>query len=327
MILSKNSERDNLSCELFPQIEPFSTNFLSTKDGHSIYYEQCGNPSGVPVIVFHGGPGAGCNPNMRRYFDPNHYRIILFDQRGCGKSKPHASIINNTTWHLLDDIESIRKSLKIKRFFIFGGSWGSALALIYSQKFPNNVLGLVLRGLFTMTQSELDWFYSEGGASLFWPEKWKDFTDIIPPNERNNLIEAYRKRLFNKSKEVREKFAISWTIWENSLATIRSPEVPSNPPATYALAFSRIENHYFINKGFLGEDEQILANMHKLENIPGTIIQGRYDMVCPPVTAFRIHKAWQKSKLILKNFAGHAMTEPDITRALLKATEEFKDYI
>ena len=327
MTVNKNNTQENIPYELFPPIEPFFSNTLLTVDGHSIYLEQCGNPEGIPVIVLHGGPGAGCNANMRRYFDPNHYRIILFDQRGCGRSKPHASVMNNTTWHLVDDIEEIRISLNLGKVFLFGGSWGSTLGLIYAQNFPNNVLGMVLRGLFTMTQKELDWFYAEGGASLFWPERWDEFSNIIPADERSNLIKAYHKRLFNDSKKVREKFAISWTIWENSLASIKNSEIYLNPSAHYALAFSRIENHYFINKGFLNKDDQIFSDLHKLEHIPSIIVQGRYDMVCPPVTAFQIHKAWKKSKLIFANHSGHAMSEPNITRALLGAMEEFKDYI
>ena len=327
MIFSKNKVKDISRSELFPTIKPFSTDILSTQDNHSIYFEQCGNPEGVPVIVLHGGPGAGCNPNMRRYFDPKHYRIILFDQRGSGKSKPHASVTNNTTWHLVEDIEEIRKRLRLEKILIFGGSWGSTLGLIYAQKFPNNVLGLVLRGLFTMTQKELDWFYSEGGASLFWPEQWSLFSNIIPEHERENLIKAYNKRLFHESQGTREKYALSWTIWENSLATLQSSNFHSNPPINYALAFSRIENHYFINKGFLKEDNQIFSDLHKINHIPSIIVQGRYDMVCPPVTAFNIHKAWDKSKLILADISGHAMSEAEITKALLKATEDFKLYI
>ncbi len=325
MNLQKNNKREISQDELFPHIKPFFTQILSTNDGYRIYFEQCGNPKGVPILVLHGGPGAGCNPNMRRYFDPNYYRIILFDQRGCGRSKPHAAVKNNTTWHLLNDIEEIRRILEIEKFFIFGGSWGSTLALVYAQKFPNHVLGMILRGLFTMTQRELNWFYSEGGVSVFWPDRWSDFSNIIPPVERHDLIKAYKKRLFHESKEVREKFALAWTIWENSLATIKGSEITSPPPVDYALAFSRIENHYFYNKGFLKKDDQIFSELYKLKNIPGVIVQGRYDMVCPPVTAFKVHEAWKKSQLILANCSGHAMSEPNITKALLKASEEFKN--
>ena len=326
MIFTKNRVKKVPQSELFPPIKPFSSDILSTTDNHKIYFEQCGNPKGVPVIVLHGGPGAGCNPNMRRFFDPKHYRIILFDQRGCGRSKPHASVINNTTWHLVEDIENLRMHLSLEKTLIFGGSWGSTLGLIYAQKFPSNVLGLILRGLFTMTQKELDWFYSEGGASLFWPDQWYHFSSIVPENERDNLIKAYNKRLFNESEQIREKFALSWTIWENSLATLQSSDTLSNPPVNYALAFSRIENHYFINKGFLEKDNQIFSDIHKIKDVPGIIVQGRYDMVCPPVTAFNINKVWDKSKLIFANLSGHAMSEPNITKALLSATEDFKNY-
>ena len=277
-------------------------------------------------MILHGGPGAGCNPNMRRYFDPKFYRIILFDQRGCGKSLPHASVLNNTTWHLIDDIENIRKKLNIKRFLIFGGSWGSTLGLIYSINFPENVIGLILRGIFMMTKRELDWFYKEGGASLFWPEKWNVFVEMIPQSEHKNIIKAYHKRLFHKSKQIREKFSLSWMNWENSLASMQNSITINTPPINYALAFSRIENHYFYNKGFLDSDNYIINNVKKFSNVPGIIIQGRYDMVCPPNSAYRLHNAWSKSDLNLIDFSGHAMSEPKISQELIKATERFKNY-
>ena len=313
----------NINSTLYPHLEPFSNEYLRTDDGYEIYIEQCGNPKGTPVIVLHGGPGAGCNVNMRRFFDPHYYRIILFDQRGCGRSKPHASVENNTTWHLVEDIERIRNKFLIKKFLIFGGSWGSALGLLYAQKYPKNVSGLILRGLFTMTQRELNWFYSEGGASLFWPDHWASFSHLVPDLERQNLIKAYNKRLFHEDAKVRIKFAKAWAAWENKLASIDSPKIDSEPPEKYALAFARIENHYFINKCFLIRDNHILENLYKIDKIPGVIIQGRYDMVCPPVTAYNVHKLWTKSKLVFANASGHAMTEPNIKKALLNATESF----
>ncbi len=326
MALYKNEVAVGDTYSLFSNIQPYTNNYIKTNDGYKIYFEECGNKDGLPVIVIHGGPGAGCNPNMRRYFDPKFYRIILFDQRGCGKSIPHASIINNTTWDLIDDIEKIRKKLNINKFLIFGGSWGSTLGLIYSINYPQHVIGMILRGIFLMTNKELDWFYKEGGASLFWPEKWREFIKMIPHSEQNNIIEAYHKRLFHKSKEIREKFSISWLKWENSLASMQKSINNFTPPINYALAFSRIENHYFYNRGFLGSDNYIINNVEKINNIPGIIIQGRYDMVCPPNSASRLNDAWPKSELNMIDFSGHAMSEPKISEELIKATEKFKNY-
>ena len=325
MALYKNEKKLENTYSLFQNILPYSNSYIKTKDGYRIYFEECGNPNGLPVLILHGGPGAGCNPNMRRYFDPKFYRIILFDQRGCGKSLPHASVYNNTTWHLIDDIENIRKKLNIKKFLIFGGSWGSTLGLIYSINFPEHVVGLILRGIFMMTKKELDWFYKKGGASLFWPEKWNAFVEMIPQIEHKNIIKAYNKRLFHKSKQIREKFSISWLNWENSLASMQNSH-KINPPINYALAFSRIENHYFYNKGFLESDDYIINNVKKFSNIPGIIIQGRYDMVCPPKSAYRLYSDWSKSELNLIDFSGHAMSEPKISQELVKATEKFKSY-
>ena len=324
MVLYKNQKKEEKNYSLFPNIQPYSKNYLNTNDGYKIYIEECGNPNGLPVLVLHGGPGAGCNPNMRRYFDPKFFRIVLFDQRGCGRSNPHASVLNNTTWHLINDIENIRKLLNLNKFLIFGGSWGSTLGLIYAIKFPENILGMILRGIFTMSNDELDWFYKEGGASVFWPEKWNSFIEMIPQNERDDIIKAYNKRLFHESKEIREKFSIYWASWENALASMQSSSPSYNPPLNYALAFSRIENHYFFNNGFLESDDYIFKNSYKFENIPGVIVQGRYDMVCPPVTAYRLHHAWTKSELRVMDCSGHAMSEPKITKELIKATEKFK---
>ena len=324
MALYKNEKKNESSHSLFPNIQPYSNSFIYTKDGYQIYFEECGNPNGLPVFILHGGPGAGCNPNMRKYFDPKFYRIILFDQRGCGRSQPHASVENNTTWHLIDDIENIRKKLNLNKILIFGGSWGSTLGLIYSINFPQNVIGMILRGIFMMTKSELDWFYKEGGASLFWPEKWHEFVKMIPQDERNNIIKAYHKRLFNNSKDLQEKFSIAWFKWETALASMQNSSNNYTPSIKYALAFSRIENHYFINKGFLKEENYILKNVVKLKDIPGIIIQGRYDMVCPPNSAYRLHDAWSKSELKIMDFSGHAMSEPKISEELIEATEKFK---
>ena len=326
MAIYKNEKKIKKTYSLFSSIQPFSNGYINTKDGYKIYYEECGNPRGLPVMVLHGGPGAGCNSNMRRYFDPKYYRIILFDQRGCGKSLPNASVSENTTWHLVDDIEKIRKKLNLEKILLFGGSWGSTLGLIYSISFPENVFGMILRGIFLMTERELNWFYKEGGASYFWPEEWKKFVEMIPDCEHKNLIKAYHKRLFHRQKEIREKFSLLWMNWENSLASMENSRRNFYTPTNYALAFSRIENHYFINKGFLENDDYIISNINKIEEIKGIIIQGRYDMVCPPNSAYILHKAWSKSELNIVDFSGHAMSETRVSQELLKATEKFKSY-
>ena len=310
---------------LFPEIEPFKKNIINTGDGHQIYYEECGNPKGVPVIVLHGGPGGGCSPSMRRYFDPDAYYIVLFDQRGCGRSRPFASVENNTTWHLISDIELIRKKLNVEKFILFGGSWGAALSLIYAQKYPEMVSKMILRGVFTMTNQELDWFYKEGGVSKFWPEAWRSFRDMLPINERKNLIEGYHTRLFGSSPTEQGRYARAWTAWENALANLESPGFGSSPSTDYARAFARIESHYFKNIGFLEKSNQIKNNMHKIADIPSIIVQGRYDMICPPAIAAEIHRLWPNSKLVMVSKAGHAMSEPGITEALINATEIFKN--
>ncbi len=293
---------------------------METADGHSIYVEQCGNPKGLPVVVMHGGPGGGCNPSMRRYFNPDAWRIVLFDQRGCGRSRPHASVENNTTWHLLSDIEMIRKALGIARWAVFGGSWGATLSLIYAQQFPERVFQLFLRGVFLMTQAELDWFYG-GGAGQFWPELWENFRSMVPQEERSNLITAYHKRLFSGDVALETRFAMAWASWENALASIQSTGRAGAGPEAYARAFARLENHYFKNAGFLEHDGQILQNLSRIAHIPGIIIQGRYDMICPPTSAWRLHKGWPASRLHLVPLAGHALSEPPIVAKLVEATD------
>lgn len=305
---------------LYPAREPFDKRTLEVTGGHTIYLEQSGNENGEPVVVFHGGPGGGCSPGMRRFFDPDKYRVILFDQRGCGRSAPYASVENNTTWDLIDDIEAIRTALEVRKWTVFGGSWGATLALLYAQKHPAWVKALVLRGIFTMTQAELDWFYG-GGAGKFWPEAWKSFTEMIPESERSDLIAAYRKRLFGKIDAEVIQFSRAWAAWENALATLESEGRGGKVPAHYARAFSRIENHYFTNKGFLEEDKQIFRDMPKIKHIPGYIVQGRYDMICPPHTAFSLHSLWPKSELRLVR-AGHAMSEPAIAAELVGIMNE-----
>lgn len=316
-------EKKTASQFLYPPIEPFDQRMLDVGDGHRIYVEQCGNPDGEPVIVLHGGPGGGCSPAMRRYFDPMHYRIVLFDQRGCGRSRPHASVEANTTWHLVDDIERIRKTLAIERWFVFGGSWGATLALIYGISHPECVRHLILRGVFLMTQSELHWFYG-GGAGQFWPDIWSRFTALIPEDEHDDLIAAYHRRLFSGDHPQETRFARAWASWENTLASISNDGPGGDSPAEYARAFARLENHYFMNLGFLDGDRWIERNMGKLTDVPGTIVQGRYDMICPPAAAHRLNSAWGASRLVIVPRAGHALSEPGISAELVRTTDRLR---
>lgn len=320
--MDKAAGQKGASHYLYPPIDPFDQRMLDVGDGHTIYVEQCGNPLGLPVVVLHGGPGGGCSPAMRRYFDPAKYRIILFDQRGCGRSRPHASVENNTTWHLVADIEKIRRVLGIEQWIVFGGSWGATLSLIYAQSHPDCVKALVLRGVFLMTQEELDWFYG-GGAGQFWPDLWARFEGMVPPEERDDLIEAYHKRLFSDDLVVQTKFARAWASWENALATVASRGAISESPAEYARAFSRLENHYFKNAGFLGADDQILKNVDKIQHIPGFIVQGRLDMICPPQRAWALAQVWNKADLRMIPAAGHALSEVGITSELVSIMDAF----
>ncbi|PRZ49349.1 prolyl aminopeptidase [Tritonibacter scottomollicae] len=309
---------------LYPPIEPFDQRMLDVGQGHRIYLEQSGNPDGVPVIVCHGGPGGGTSPAMRRYFDPSVYRIILFDQRGCGRSRPHASCEDNTTWHLVADMELIRELLEINSWMVFGGSWGATLALVYAQTHPDRVSHLILRGVFLMTQSELAWFYG-GGAGKFWPETWEKFTALVPEDEHDDLIAAYHRRLFSGDREEEVRFGRAWSAWENALASVYSNGVSGESPGDYARAFARLENHYFSNGGFLHMDGQILANMGRIAHIPGVIVQGRYDMICPPQSAYDIHKQWPNSDLIMVRNAGHALSEPGISAELVKTMDQLAE--
>ncbi len=306
---------------LHPPIEPFDQQMMDVGQGHRIYMEQCGNPKGVPVIVLHGGPGGGCSPAMRRYFDPAIFRVILFDQRGCGRSRPYASVTDNTTWHLVGDIEHIRTQLGIDAWMVFGGSWGATLSLIYAQTHPAHVTHLILRGVFLMTQGELDWFYG-GGAGKFWPEVWARFIAPIPDAERGDLIAAYHRRLFSGDMAEETRYGRTWSAWENALASIHSGGRSGESPGDYARAFARLENHYFINKGFLEIDGQILANMGRISHIPGTIVQGRYDMICPPSAAWRLSQLWPACNLKMVRNAGHALSEPGISAELVRVMDQ-----
>ena len=321
--MDKVAGKNGRGGELYPPIHPFDRQMLDVGDGHMVYVEQSGNPQGIPVVVFHGGPGGGSSPAMRRFFDPKAYRIILFDQRGCGRSTPHALVRDNTTWHLVQDIELIRQTLNIDRWIVFGGSWGATLALIYAQKYPRHVAYLALRGIFLATRDELDWFYG-GGAGRFFPELWERFTRIIPEEEHGDLIAAYNKRLFSRDKAEQQLYAKAWAGWENALASIENPGRPIDSPADYALAFAKIENHYFSHGAFLDRDGQILAQMPRIAHIPGTIVQGRHDMICPPATAWNLHKRWPSSELKMIHKAGHALSEPAIAAELVRVMDKLK---
>ncbi|WP_037313156.1 prolyl aminopeptidase [Ruegeria halocynthiae] len=302
---------------LYPPIDPFDQRMVDVGDGHRIYMEQCGNPDGIPVVVLHGGPGGGCSPAMRRYFDPNVFRVILFDQRGCGRSRPHASVTDNTTWHLVADIERLRTLLDIDDWTVFGGSWGATLALIYAQAHPDRVNRLVLRGVFLATQAELDWFYG-GGAGKFWPEQWAKFTSLLTEGELTDAIGAYNRRLFSGDHATEVLYARAWSAWENALASIHSNAPAGESPGEYARAFARLENHYFINGAFLEEDGQILNQVDRIAHIPGHIVQGRYDMICPPQAAWNLAERWPNAELKMVRNAGHALSEPGISAELVR---------
>lgn len=318
--MDKASGQKRTVTNLYPSIDPFDQRMMDVGDGHRIYVEQCGNPDGIPVVVLHGGPGGGCSPMMRRYFDPEKFRVILFDQRGCGRSRPHASVEDNTTWHLVRDIELIRTTFHIDRWIVFGGSWGATLALIYAQAHPDRALQLVLRGVFLSTQPELDWFYG-GGAGAFWPDLWAQFENLIPEDERDDMIAAYHRRLFSGDVVLETRYARAWAAWENALASIDSDGAGGSGPAEYARAFARLENHYFTNRCFLDDRQQILNNMDKISHIPAVIVQGRFDMICPPVSASKLASLWPASRLVMVPKAGHALSEPGVSRELIQAMD------
>ncbi len=311
------------AARLYPQTEPYRRTRLKVSGGHELYVEECGNPDGKPAVVLHGGPGAGCSPFMRRFFDPERYRVVLFDQRGCGKSMPSGKLEDNTTWDLVDDIERIRDALDIETWQVFGGSWGSTLALLYAQAHADRVTELVLRGVFTMTKGELDWFYG-GGASRFYPDAWQAFIEPIPVDERSDLIGAYHRRLTGDSHDDQITFARPWVRWENATAVLRPARGIPNVNGAYARAFARIESHYFMHNGWLLRDDQILSGMSKIAHIPGVIVQGRYDIICPPQTAHEIAADWPEAELVMIDDAGHALSEPGITGALIEATDRFR---
>lgn len=317
--MDKSAGQKTATQFLYPPVEPFDKRMLEVGDGHQVYVEQCGNPDGIPVVVLHGGPGGGCSPAMRRYFDPAEYRVVLFDQRGCGRSRPHASVENNSTWHLIRDIELIRQTLGIERWVVFGGSWGATLSLLYAQTHPDRAAYLILRGVFLMTRAELDWFYG-GGAGKFWPDLWARFATLIPEDERGDMIGAYHKRLFSGDRMLETRYARAWAQWENALASIDHDGPVGEAPAEYARAFARLENHYFHNGGWLERDDQILANVPLISHIPATIVQGRYDMVCPPTASWHLAERWSRADLRMVPLAGHALSEAGITAELIRTT-------
>ena len=306
---------------LFPDNEPFSTGYLKV-GAHEIFYEECGQPKGKPCVILHGGPGGAINPTMRRFFDPDRWRMVLFDQRGCGKSRPNASLEENTTWDLVADIERLREKLGIEKWCVFGGSWGSTLALAYAIAHPERVESLVLRGIFLLTDREVKWFYQDG-ASMLAPDSWEPFRDLIPPEERGDMVAAYHRRLTSPDRRVQARAASAWSQWEGDTISLKGPEArPSKfNEEDFNIAFARIECHYFINKGFFEEDGWILKNAHRIKDIPGWIVQGRFDVITPLEGAWNLHKAWPKSKLDIVWDAGHASTEPGIIDGLVRATE------
>jgi proline iminopeptidase len=310
--------------EFYPELQPHTRGRLRVSELHEIYYEECGNPKGKPVVVLHGGPGGGITPFLRRLHDPMQYRIILFDQRGCGQSTPYAELRENTTWHLVADMEALRVHLGVERWQVLGGSWGSTLALAYAQKHAERVTELILRGIFTIRKREIDWFYQEGASALF-PDVWETYVAPIPAAERGDMVSAYYRRLTGDDEVQKMACAKAWSRWEASTISLlpNADLVNTFSADTFALAFARIECHYFVNKGFFDRDDQLLADAPKLRNIPGVIIQGRYDVVTPMETAWALHRAWPEADFEIIPDAGHTATEPGLTDALIRATERF----
>jgi proline iminopeptidase len=317
---------------LYPEIEPFDEGMLLAGDGNRLHYEQCGNPDGKPVVFLHGGPGAGVSTWHRRFFDPDRYRIVLFDQRGCGRSlphaaEPHADLRYNTTWHLVADIELLRRNLGIPKWQVFGGSWGSALALAYAETHPDAVTEVVLRGVFTLRRHELEWFY-EGGASALFPDEWERFVAPIPVLERSRMIEAYHRRLSDPDPAVHVPAAVAWSQWEAATLSLRPDpgRVAEAGEPRHATAFARIENHFFMHDGWFRAEQLVEdAAVLRARGIPGVIVQGRYDVCTPMMTAWDLHRAWPEAELVIVPDAGHAASEPGIARALRAATDRFAD--
>ena len=321
---SPPARRRRAPTELFPAIEPYRQGRLKVSALHTLYFEECGNPKGKPLVFLHGGPGGGCDAMQRRYFDPRKWRIVLFDQRGCGRSRPHAELRDNTTWDLVADIERLRAHLSIDTWLVFGGSWGSTLALAYAQTFPARVRALVLRGIFLLRASEVAWFYQDGASQLF-PDAWEAYVDAIPKRERADLLAAYYKRLTSRDQTVRRRAARAWSTWEARTSKLVSDAalVKKFGGERFAEAFARIEAHYFVNRGFFARDDQLLRDAKRIRHIPGVIVQGRYDVVCPMRSAWDLHRAWPEAELVVVADAGHSMSEDGIRAALIAHTHAY----
>lgn len=309
---------------LYPSIEPYNSGHLRVSELHEIYFEECGNPKGKPALFVHGGPGAGAGKDSRRFFDPKRYRIVLFDQRGCGRSRPAASLIDNTTWHLVSDIEALRRHLEIERWLVFGGSWGSTLALAYAQKHPERVTELVLRGIFMLRQSELRWFYQEGASAIF-PDRWEHYLAPIPRDERGDLISAYYRRLTGSDRARALEAAKAWSVWEAATSYLHANEqnVRKWSEDEFAIAVASIECHYFVNRGFFEREDELLHGVERIRKIPAVIVQGRYDVVCPMMSAWDLHRAWPEAEFHVVADAGHSAFEPGNAHELISATDRF----
>lgn len=311
---------------LYPAVEPFRTGFLRVSDVHEIYFEESGNPDGKPAVFLHGGPGGGTDPKMRTFFDPKLYRILLFDQRGCGKSRPHASLVDNTTWHLVEDMERLRQHLGLQKWQVFGGSWGSTLALAYAQTHPDRVTELVLRGIFLLRKWEIDWFYQDpDGAGAIYPDLWEKYVSSIPQAERSDMVRAYYNRLTSTDPKVLGAAAKTWAVWEGATSFLHlNPDYVSKfAEDDYAAAFARIECHYFINRGFLKTNNQLIEQVGRIRHIPAVIVQGRYDVICPMKSAWELHRAWPEADLRIVPDAGHSAFEAGNTHELISATDRF----
>ena len=306
---------------LFPAIEPFDSGRLRVDDLHTVYYEQCGNPRGKPAVFVHGGPGGGSSDIHRRFWDPSVYRIVLFDQRGCGRSTPHAELRANTTWDLVDDMERLRSHLSIERWQLFGGSWGSTLSLAYAQRHPERVTEMILRGIFLLRRHEIQWYYQDGASRIF-PEAWERFVEPIPEAERHDMVAAYHRRLTSADRDERIRAARAWSMWEGGTSRLipDSQLINQTGEARFAEAFARIECHYFVHGGFFDRDDQLLAYLNRIHHIPAIIVQGRYDIVCPAQSAYELHKAWPRSTLVIAPQSGHSALEAEITSHLVTAT-------
>ncbi|HLL70548.1 MAG TPA: prolyl aminopeptidase [Pyrinomonadaceae bacterium] len=312
--------------DLYPEIEPYDQGMLAVSPVHTLYYEQSGNPEGLPVVFLHGGPGGGTVPDYRRFFDPAAYRIVLFDQRGAGQSTPHANLEENTTWHLVADIEQIREHLGIERWVVFGGSWGSTLSLAYAQTHPARVRALVLRGIFLCRPKEIQWFYQEG-ASAIYPDAWEHYVKVIPEAERGDMLGAFHRRLTSEDEATRLEAARAWSIWEGSTSKLYPDEdfIAHFGDPQFALAFARIECHYFMHNAFFDTDNYLIEQVGKIRHIPTVIVQGRYDVVCPLMSAWELHRAWPEAELKIIPDSGHSALEPGTRAALVEATDRFRN--